>query len=275
MGIGILCLTLPLTLPADNTRTFESFETFTRIAYTSSYPVGAQATGPYAQTGAYDSDSGGLLISPAGAYATYIYDTTPADGTTTQNTFTVSGENPFSFSMDFVMGKTGSSLGVYIVDPSDETKGYLALYNITSSSSNANDQLRFTWSCNPSTAAGANYSGLSGNQLSNVSGLAPGDPGTLVFTYGIGDDDKGYMKLDVYKTGDPSLVATCTYAQTTGTPLTTFEIALRLTNGSGAGDSLLLKNITGPFPIPEPATAAAVLAASALACLALRRCRFP
>jgi hypothetical protein len=182
--------------------------------------------------------------------------------------FTVSRGESVSFSLDINVSNSGTSIGAYFVNPGDETKGSLALWNLGTGSTN--DQWRFSSSVNPSTSGSANYANLAtGTFTGNAAGIGGGEPGTLVFTYRISDDNKGYMTIDLYtrSSGSMSLVGTST-SVAIANPLSAFEIGFRLVDGAGAGD-FVVSSLTGPFPVPEPAAATALLATAVAAAVAL------
>ncbi|MDR1280152.1 MAG: hypothetical protein LBK99_04955 [Opitutaceae bacterium] len=200
-------------------------------------------------------ENGGIGASTSNAVnGGYIYDTTPGDGTKgTQSTFTITKANSLTVSISLSIPTTNSSIGIYIVDPDNENTGYLALYNVNSSGTN--DLIRFSTNATPSNGgAGSLPLGSTG------SGLDLNETGTLVFTYGLNENDQGVMTLSMFNSGSATTPVHSDSFTMTGisNPLTTFEVSLRIAGQPGNG-TYVLNHFSatvgdGAGAIPEPAT---------------------
>ena len=187
------------------------------------------------------------------------YDTTPADGTE-KNTFAVAPGAALGISADVRFATTNSSLGVYITDPADETRGYLAIFNVNAPSVSGNDQIRFASNGNPATGGAGTL--VAGKADGNALDLATW--GTLNVTYSIDANNHPVLSIGVGAYTD-----SVTFTDIT-TPLTEVEVVLRLAAQGGTG-TFDLDNVT-ITPAPEPATAA-LLGMLTLPALARRRRR--
>ncbi|MDR1283485.1 MAG: hypothetical protein LBK99_22090 [Opitutaceae bacterium] len=192
----------------------------------------------------YDATNGGMTV-PKGNNATYVYDTTPADATkATQDTFTISPNNPFTISTTFVMGYANSSIGIYIVNPANEATGYLALYNINASASK--DQLRIATNAIPNITGAGTLIGVT-----DQDGLDLNQEGIMKITYGLeAEGTTGYLSIDLYSSAAPE-TPVYSFTKTAITdPLTTFEIALRFSR-QASDNAYVIKNLE---MVPELAT---------------------
>ncbi|AWI08131.1 hypothetical protein [Ereboglobus luteus] len=181
----------------------------------------------------WDSSSKSMRISPVASGA-YAHAKSAADASKpAQTTFTVSEGETLSVEIGFSAGTPRSSLGIYIIDPKNENKGYLALYNIDNTGND--DLLRFVTNAAPLTSGAG---GISKAKGFSAPGLELGEKATLRFTYGI-KDKKGVMTLAV-SNGAGVQVHSASYRMTeVGKPLTTFEIGFRYAAQNGKGDFVI------------------------------------
>src|SRR5690349_6636487 len=99
------------------------------------------------QTGPSAGNDYVISTSPTAANASVVFDTTPSDTTfATATTF----NGPVTLSLDALFQANTSSLGVYFINASDETKSYLDLFNITNNGNENGDLIRFASDANPS-----------------------------------------------------------------------------------------------------------------------------
>lgn len=181
----------------------------------------------------WDSSVKCMKISPIASGA-YVHDKSAADASkTSQTTFTVSENETLTVQIGFSAGTPRSSLGIYIIDPKNENKGYLALYNINNTGND--DLIRFVTNAAPlSSGAG----GISKVENFSAPGLELGEKATLRFTYEI-KNKKGSMTLAV-SNGAGAQVHSASYRMTeVGKPLTTFEIGFRYAAQNGKGDFVI------------------------------------
>lgn len=182
-----------------------------------------------------------VVVNGATAVTT-AYDTTAADGTV-KSTFTVSQSQWLTVSADLKFGGATSSYGVYIVDAGNESKGYLALFNVDSSGTN--DLIRFTSGASPNTGGAA---GL--NSGKSVAAVALDTVGNVSVTYGIDADNHPVLSLTVGGTSD-----SITFTGITS-PLTDVEVAVRMSPQVVGTTSSFDNFATTAVAVPEPATMA-------------------
>src|SRR5690348_4693737 len=111
---------------ADTTLDFE-----TAGQYTGNFRLLAGSS-TQTQTGPSAGNDYVISTSPTAANAAIAFDTTPGDATFgTATTF----NGPVTVSVDALFQANTSSLGIYFINPADETKSYLALFNINNNGS--------------------------------------------------------------------------------------------------------------------------------------------
>ncbi len=189
----------------------------------------------------YVSTSATSLSSGSTLSESFIYDTTPANGTV-KNTFT----GPVTISMD-IRAAQSSSFGIYIVDPSETNGGAthrLALFNFDNSGTS--DQIRIfsTSSISNAQVGTAVYN----NNTTNIASLGSQFVSASL-TYRESSLGSGHAIMNFtvngVSSGDVDLGA--------GTYLSSFEVGVRLydsSTGAGAAD---MDNFA---IVPEPSTMA-------------------
>jgi hypothetical protein len=251
LGIGTILAANPAR--AAVTVDFES-----PTAFTDNFRKLAGTATPVMSANGADNDF--LSINPATTLMP-AYDTTPADGAV-KNTFAVAPGAALGVSADVRFATTNSSLGVYITDPADETKGYLAIFNVNAPSVSGNDQIRFASNGNPATGGAGTL--VNGKSDGNALDLATW--GTVNVTYAIDANNHPVLSIGVGAYTD-----SVTFTDIS-TPLTNVEVVFRLAAQAGSG-TYDFDNVTiTPAAAPEPASAA-LLGLAALPALARRRRR--
>ena len=185
-----------------------------------------------------------------------ILDSTPADGTV-KTTFT----GGFTVTFDFRAGDASSSIGIYAVDPTNETSGFLALFNIDDSGATppGSDRIRIFSGSNPTTSA----AGTAAATFTGTAGIDAGSAFTPVtVTYSVVGTTPT-MSMNV-----GTLFGSQTFAP--GTAIASPEIALRVFDAtSGNANSTDVDNFNA---VPEPGSAG-LLGMGAIALLARRKSR--
>ncbi|WP_145928655.1 hypothetical protein OH491_02260 [Termitidicoccus mucosus] len=163
--------------------------------------------------------------------ATYIYDTTPADAAAgTQNTFAVSQADTLTVKVSLAMGTAKSSIGIYLIDPANERKGLLALYNVDNDG--GDDVIRFVSNAIPVTGGAG---GVDRAENHKSPGIAPNETGTLVLTYGIDAQNKGVMTLKMLNSEGREVHSASHTVKEFRTPLSPVEVGLRVAAQNGQG----------------------------------------
>lgn len=175
-----------------------------------------------------------IKIAPV-ASGVYIYDRTPSDSSEeTHTTFSVSAANKFTVRIPFSMGTAKSSLGIYIIDPEYENRGYLALYNINNSG--ADDLIRFVTNAMPATGGAG---GMEKAENFYSPGIDINERGTLVFTYSIAEKGMGTMTLAILNAKGEQVHFAGYEMANIRKPLKTFEVGFRFAVQNGQGDYTL------------------------------------
>jgi hypothetical protein len=206
---------------------------------------------------------GGGASSPSVA----IYDTTPAS-TAVKTTFPQGG---FRASFDARFGDAGSSVGVYVVDSQDESRGFLSALIINDSSEGGLDVTRTSRQSNPLTGELGSGGGGAG-RITNA------DPGSTLYTpvsVTYWTDEAGSPQL-VTTWGSHGTATTSRGVQTSTfvgtTPINNPQFALRFFDAvPGNAGGIEIDNLE-IVPVPEPAALGVLFAAAAG--LMLRRTRY-
>jgi hypothetical protein len=163
--------------------------------------------------------------------ATYIYDTTPADASAgTQNTFAVSQTDTLSVTVSLAMGTPKSSIGIYLIDPANERKGLLALYNVDNDG--GDDVIRFVSNAIPVTGGAG---GVDKAESHKSPGIASNETGTLILTYGIDERTKGVMTLKMLNSEGKEVHSVRHTVKEFRDPLTPVEVGIRVAAQNGQG----------------------------------------
>jgi len=194
-----------------------------------------------------------------------VYDTTAADGTTTQHVFS----SPFQVQFDARAAQATSSVGVFLMDPTNEGNNILALLNIDANVTS--DRIRFFRDAplasnktgpgtqvNITSSSGGTVTG--GNQFDGESGVNVNQFGAFVLTYSLSGADATVSLMF------GNISATAVY---TGQGIATPEIALRMFDVNTTAGTTDVDNFS---VVPEPG-AAGVIALMAMGGLARRRRR--
>jgi hypothetical protein len=212
----------------------------------------------FSQTGPTDANDY-LNITGAGisANAAIAYDTTPADSTSI-NAFT----GPASISADAQFNANDSSLGVYIINAADETKSYLALFNINHTGGNeATDLIRFSSNADASqVGAGTLNAGKTGD-----AGFALGVFNPINLQYNVDASNHPVLTLTA-----GSLSDTITFDTLDAFPQ--YEVGFRVSPKTPGDLHLDNVSIDATPAVPEPATVG-LLSLAALPLLMRRRRR--
>lgn len=174
--------------------------------------------------------------------ASVVYDTTPIDGATTKNLFTLTpGGDALTVKYEISRNSSGtnSGVGVYFIKGDDRTQGYVAYLNVDSSGT---DNIRFSSSANPSTAGVA---GLSANYHGDFANAASFVPVTV--TYSVNASNQGIMSLAFGNGSLSSAVIPSAYTQV--------EVGLRF-GAQQANGEVRVDNFEVIAPVPEPGTLA-------------------
>lgn len=189
-----------------------------------------------------------------------VYDTTPADAAQ-KNVFAVSQAAPVTFSADLTFTTGTSSFGVYFVDPSDESKGYLALLNFNQSGTN--ELIRFSTDAVPNTNGAGTLINGSPAATNIVVGFIPTN---ATFSYAIDESNHPVLSVTV-----GSFTSSATFSGIT-TPLTSVELAVRNSVQNGGENDFDNVSLPDSTVVPEP-TSLALLGLGAGALLRRRRRR--
>ena len=173
-----------------------------------------------------------------------VYDATPADAGQ-KNVFAVSQGSPVTVSADLTFNSGTSSFGVYFVDPTDESKGYLALLNFNQSGTN--ELIRFSTDASPSTNGAGTLTNGSPAATDIVTGFVPT---TATFSYALDASNHPVLSVTV-----GSFTSSATFPSV-ASPLTSVELALRdsaQNSGENDFDNVVLPDST---VVPEPTSLA-------------------
>ena len=194
---------------------------------------------------------GGSASSPSVA----IYDTTPADATL-KTTFPQGG---FRASFDARFGDAGSSVGVYVVDPTDESKAFLMALTINDPIFGGLDSTRSHRQANALTGETGTGSGGAGR-------VANADPGSAVFTpisvtYWTDELGRPQFVTTWGAPGGDRSVGISTFGGTL--PIANPQFGLRFFDAvPGNGGGVEIDNLE-IIPVPEPAALGVLCAAAA------------
>lgn len=143
-----------------------------------------------------EPDNDTVQLSTTGL--TVTYDITPGDGATTRNLFGV----PFSVVADVRFGTANNSFGVYFINPTNEAKAHLVLFNVNASG--ISDQFRFSADGNPLTSDAGT---LKQTVMSDSGVTTDGKLNRIEIGYGVNAQNEPVLSLWA-GTGSSSLVLT-------------------------------------------------------------------
>lgn len=184
-----------------------------------------------------------------GAASTLFYD---ANGSAAGvSAFNVSIGNPLTVTASVTLPANNGSFGIFFANPSDDTKSYMALFNVNyTGGDGTSDQFRFDNAFNAATGGVVSL----GGGTTGDAGITTGSAFNISVTYTILSANSYRLSMTV---GNITIDST----DFSGTPLSQVQVGIR-TNPTGSNTGTLDNfTISGdPITVPEASSAMLVLA---------------
>lgn len=238
-----------------------SFDFSTASQYADNFSLGYMQTGSPSGTVSVNTTSGRLVHNAAGgSTATWIYDTTPSDGTTSITTF-----SDFTLDIDFSIAAGSGSFGVFF-GGSSRTNSALALFNINNSGSN--DQLRLFGPGADMTGAGVGSGNTAHSLVPTTNGYTSNTFYHLQLSVAYQTASSALVTFTISDPGNTLQSITLSGIVTGLSP--SGEIAFRSYTGAAGSSNFDNLSIT-TSAVPEPSAFALVGGLAALGFVAVRR----